>query len=458
MNNNKSLILNDNLWKVMIKLSLPAVIAMILHGLNTVFDAIFVGSFVGEIALSGVSVAYPLTQISVGFGSLIGGGAGAYLSIVIGENNKGAQRKILGNANYMGLICTLFLMVVLFIFSKPLMVFMGGEGEALALGLTYFRITIFGTLFWVFGLAYNLIIRAEGKMGTAALIMGLGLGSNIIINYLLMGVFHFGVVGAAWGTNIGMFVYTLLGAIYLKSNKPSFEANLLSISRDRDIISNIKSMGLPSLIMSIMSVLQGIVILNSIGVVGTTYDLAFYGVSYRLMLFMMTPLFAIMRSLQPTVGINFGARQYDRVIKATKIFIVSALIFILPLWLFLMGNPQWVLSLMFKSVVSKENITNFRIFISVIPLLAITMNGMSYFPSINKGKIASIVAMLRQVILYIPAMIFLPRIFGVNFVYLGSFLLDASLTIVVLVLLLKSFKDLKEGKVQMPITKKEGKI
>ncbi|MDC7238165.1 MAG: MATE family efflux transporter [Sphaerochaetaceae bacterium] len=458
MNNNKSLILNDNLWKVMIKLSLPAVIAMILHGLNTVFDAIFVGRFVGEIALSGVSVAYPLTQISVGFGSLIGGGAGAYLSIVIGENNKGAQRKILGNANYMGLICTLFLMVVLFIFSKPLMVFMGGEGEALALGLTYFRITIFGTLFWVFGLAYNLIIRAEGKMGTAALIMGLGLGSNIIINYLLMGVFHFGVVGAAWGTNIGMFVYTLLGAIYLKSNKPSFEANLLSISRDRDIISNIKSMGLPSLIMSIMSVLQGIVILNSIGVVGTTYDLAFYGVSYRLMLFMMTPLFAIMRSLQPTVGINFGARQYDRVIKATKIFIVSALIFILPLWLFLMGNPQWVLSLMFKSVVSKENITNFRIFISVIPLLAITMNGMSYFPSINKGKIASIVAMLRQVILYIPAMIFLPRIFGVNFVYLGSFLLDASLTIVVLVLLLKSFKDLKEGKVQMPITKKEGKI
>lgn len=453
MQDNRNLILNDNLWRVMVKLSLPAVIAMILHGLNAVFDAIFVGSFVGEVALSGVSVAYPLTQIAVGFGSLIGGGAGAYLSIAIGENNKGVQRKILGNANYMGLLSTLCLMVVLFLVSRPLMVFMGGEGEALELGLTYFRITIFGSLFWVFGLAYNLIIRAEGKMGTAALIMGTGLLVNIIINYILMGIFNFGVVGAAWGTNIGMAVYTILGVIYFKSKKPSFEANLFSVRRDKSILKDIKSMGMPSLIMSVMSVLQGVVILNAIGAVGTSYDIAFYGVTYRLMLFMMTPLFAIMRSLQPTVGINFGAKQYSRVISATKVFILGGLILILPMWLFLMINPQGILSLMFEGAISSENLTNYRIFISVIPLLVITMNGMSYFPSINKGKVASIISMFRQVVLYIPAMIILPRIFGVNFVYFGSFILDAALTLVVILLLIKSFKDLRAGRVELPTNK-----
>lgn len=450
MIDNRELILKENLWKVMIKLSLPAVIAMVLHGLNAVFDAIFVGTFVGETALSGVSVAYPLTQIAVGFGSLIGGGAGAYLSISIGENNKGVQRKILGNVNYMGLLSTLLLMVILFLVSRPLMIFMGGEGEALELGLTYFRITIFGAIFWVFGLAYNLIIRAEGKMGTAAVIMGFGLVVNIVINYILMGIFNFGVVGAAWGTNIGMAIYTLLGMIYLKSNRPSFVANLFSIRRDKDIVMNIKSMGLPSLIMTIMSVLQGVVILNALGFVGTSYDIAFYGVTYRLMIFMMTPLFAIMRSLQPTVGINFGARQYKRVISATKVFILGGLILIIPIWLVLMINPEGVLALMFNSTISKENILNYRIFISIIPLLSITMNGLSYFPSINRGSVASVIAIFRQVILYIPAMIFLPRIFGVRFVYFGSFLLDVGFTLIVLILLLKSFKDLRSGRVIIP--------
>lgn len=453
MKDNKSLILNDNLWKVMIKLSLPAVIAMVLHGCNAVFDAIFVGTFVGETALSGVSVAYPLTQIAVGFGSFVGGGAGAYLSIAIGEDNKGVQRKILGNANYMGLLSTLALMIGLFLVSRPLMIFMGGEGEALELGLTYFRITIFGSLFWVFGLAYNLIIRAEGKMGTSALIMGIGLLVNIIINYILMGIFNFGVAGAAWGTNIGMAIYSLLGILYLRSNRPSFEANLFSIRRDRDIIKNIKSMGLPSLIMSIMSVLQGVVILNAIGAIGTSYDIAFYGVTYRLMLFMMTPLFAIMRSLQPTVGINFGAKQYKRVVSATKIFILGGLLLILPAWLILMINPEGILALMFNSEISKENITNFRIFISIIPLLSITMNSFSYFPSINRGSVASIISIFRQVVLYIPAMIFLPRIFGIRFIYFGSFILDAGFTLIVIILLLKSFKDLKAGRVVMPISK-----
>jgi Na+-driven multidrug efflux pump len=330
---------------------------------------------------------------------------------------------------------------------------MGGEGEALELGLTYFRITIFGSLFWVFGLAYNLIIRAEGKMGTSALIMGIGLLVNIIINYILMGVFNFGVVGAAWGTNIGMAIYSILGVMYLRSNKPSFEANLFCIYKDKDIIKNIKSMGLPSLIMSIMSVIQGIVILNAIGSIGTSYDIAFYGVTYRLMIFMMTPLFAIMRSLQPTVGINFGAKQYERVVSATKTFILGGLILILPAWLILMINPEGVLALMFSSEISKENITNYRIFISIIPLLSITMNSFSYFPSINRGNVASVISIFRQIVLYIPAMIFLPRIFGIKFIYFGSFILDAILTIVVSIMLLKSFKDLKAGKVVIPTNK-----
>lgn len=439
-----NMILNGNLWKVMLKLTLPAILGMILHGFNLIFDAIFVGNYVGELALSGVSVAYPLTQIAVGFGSMIGGGAGAYLSIVIGEKDKETQNRILGNANFIGIISTILLMIGLFLVAKPLLAFMGGKGEVLEIGLSYFKITVIGTIFWVFSLVYNMVIRAEGKMGMAAFIMGSGLVVNIIANYILMGVFHFGVVGAAWGTNLGMFVYTLLSVIYFKSGKASFKAKVFSIHRDKRIISKIISLGMPSLIMSIMSLIQGVVVLNAIGAVGTDYDLAFYGVTYRIMMFMMTPLFALMRALQPAVGMNFGAKKYDRVISATKIYILGSLIILVPFYLIVVLNPQSVLGLMFEGIIAAENIYNFRIFISVIPLLGITMNGMSYFPSIGEGKTAGIVVMLRQAILYIPAMIFLPRLFGVSFVYVGSFVIDVALSVMLGILMLKSFSSLSK--------------
>lgn len=440
----REMILTDNLWKVMIKLSVPAIIAMLLYGLNTIFDAIFVGQFVGENALSGVSLAYPLTQLSIGIGSMIGGGAGAYLSIAIGEENKDIQRKILGNSNFLIIVLSVILTVIALLLSKPLIYMMGGRGEILSLGTQYFRITLFGAIFWVSGLTYNLIIRAEGKMGTAAAIMAGGLVINIIANYIFMGLLNYGVAGAAWGTNIGMVVYTVLSFIYFDSEKPSFESNLKSIRNDRDIIKKIISMGMPSLIMTIMMIVQGAVILSTISSVGTDYDIAFYGVVYRINTFMMTPLFATMRSLQPTVGINFGAKKYKRVVSATKVYILGSLILLLPFWLVLMIDPTMILGLMFKNAVSNINIMYYRIFILIIPFMSITMMGLSFFPAINRGKVGSIIAMLRQVLLYIPIMLILPRLFGIGYVYIGSFLIDITVTLLTSIFLMMEFSKLKK--------------
>jgi Na+-driven multidrug efflux pump len=133
----KQFILNDNLWKVMFQLSWPAVIAMVFYGFNTVLDAFFVGRYVGEIALVGVSLAYPITQISTAFGSLIGVGAGSVLSIALGAKNKDTQRKILGNVNVITIGCTVIYMTLTLLFSKQFIAAMGGSGEALIAGNNY---------------------------------------------------------------------------------------------------------------------------------------------------------------------------------------------------------------------------------------------------------------------------------------------------------------------------------
>ena len=444
--NEKKFILNENLWRVMIKLSLPAVIAMVLYGLNTVFDAIFIGKFVGETALAGVSLAYPLTQLTLGIGSLIGVGAGSALSIAIGEGDRESQKKILSSANYLILITSLVFMAISYIFTDQLIAIMGGSGAALEIGASYFRVTLIGTLVWVGGIASNMIIRAEGKMKKAAWIMGLGLVVNIVFNYIFIVGFNFGVVGAAWGTNIGMLIYTILGYRYFNSGKTSFEAKSFSIRRDGVCIKKILSMGIPSLIMTIMSVIQAVVVLNIISKIGTEADIAFYGATYRIFTFLLTPIFGLMRAMQPVVGINYGANQNERVISSFKIFAIGSAILMMPFWIVAMGAPQVILSWMLpeKSFLQAELI-NFRIFMALLPAMPIMFMGMTFFPAIDKGKIASVFGITRQILFYIPVMLIMPIYFGLHWVYYGAFFIDAALTILILVLVMKEFRNLRKS-------------
>ncbi len=443
-NKQKNMILNDNIWHVMFKLSWPAVIAMILYGFNTIFDAIFVGRFVGETALAGISLAYPLSQISLGLGSLVGVGAGSALSIALGANDHSTQKKILGNLNYLNIVFGISLTVLGLLFCKPLIVMMGGTGKALVFGVDYFRITLFGSIFWITGLSGNMLVRSEGKMGSAAIMMGIGLAVNIIANYFFIVVLDLGVKGAAWGTNIGMLVYTIIFFIYASGKHISFEAKPFALSRDKEIIKTMISNGIPSLIMTVMTLIQGIVVLNALSRFGTTSDLAFYGIVYRIFLFMLTPIFGLMRALQPAVGINFGAKKYDRVISNFKIFGFAATILMTPFWLIMMISPETVLHLMLpaKNFLASD-ISNFRFFMALLPVLPLIFMAMTFFPAINKGKTVSIMGIVRQLILYVPVMLILPRFFGIQWIYIGSFLIDMLIIIWVLFMVTSEFKHLK---------------
>lgn len=449
-------ILQGSLWKVMYRLSWPTVIGMVLYGLNVVTDAIFVGRFVGESAFAGVSIAFPLTQIPLGLGQLIGGGAGAVLSIALGAKNQNTQQKLLANVNLLTIILSLVFMLLGLMFSTSLIKMMGGSGQELLYGVDYFRVCLYGTVFWVAGLAGNLIVRAEGNMKTAALMMGIGLLVNIIATYMLIVVFSMGVEGAAIGTNIGMAVYTLTFIVYVLRKPKTYGNKPFALMYDKAMLKSILSNGAAMFIMSVMMVVQGIVVMNALTAYGTTSDVSFYGTVYRIMSFMMMPMIGLMRSLQPTIGINFGAGNYDRVIESFKIWTLSASILILPFWLVLMTFPQTTLQFILPTrELVVADISNFRYFISVLPILPIVFMGLTFFPAINKGKPAAILGLARQLILYVPAMLLLPKFFGINWVYIGSFAIDVVITIWLTFLISKEFKllrfDFKETNDDVPV-------
>ncbi|MGF6365453.1 Na+-driven multidrug efflux pump [Aequitasia blattaphilus] len=398
----KQFILKGNLWKVMFQLSWPAVVAMVLYGFNTVLDGIFVGRFVGETALAGVSLAYPITQLSTAFGSLIA--------------------------------------------------MMGGSGESLTLGVNYFRITIFGSIFWIYGLAGNMIIRAEGRMKTAAWMMGAGLLVNAVSNYIFIVILHMGVEGAAWGTNVGMLAYSVLGWVYFARGKSSFDCKVASLKYTKETATDILRLGMSSLMMSIMSLVQAVVVFNALAKYGTTSDVAFYGIVYRIFQFMLTPIFGLMRALQPAIGINYGAKRYDRVISAYKIFGVAAMLLTIPFWLFSLISPGTVLGLMLPG--QAFTITQFgflRIQMAILPVMSFIFMAMTLFPAIDKGMPAMVIGMARQFVFYVPVMLILPRFVGVAGIYIGSFAIDSVIVLWTLWMVKRKFNLLRGRRMEMKV-------
>lgn len=442
-NREKTLILEGNIWQMMWTLSWPAIIAMILYGMNIFIDGIFVGQFLGEAALAGITLVYPIAQILNGVGTLIGVGAGSYLSILIGKDDKLKQAGLLGNVNYLIVLNSVVITILGLLILPFILNFLGASETEMVYSRGYMTTILYGSVFWIAGLAYNMIVRAEGKMKTAAWMMGTGLLANIILNYLFVVVFNFGVVGIAWGTNIGMFVYALQFWLYVMQGKASFKVNLLSLKQVSEDKKQIISLGFPSLIMTIMYVIQMFVIMHSLKTYGVDGDLSFYGALFRLFNLFLTPIYGLMRALQPAIGINYGAKHYKRVVWSFKIFALVATLIMLPFWLVAMFQPDLILHWTLPGrIFTASDLLNFRLMLGLCPLLPIIFMAMTYWPAVGNAKPAGILGIARQLFLYVPAMIILPKFMGISGIYWGSFLIDLFIIVLVSVIISKELKAL----------------
>ncbi|AZA83638.1 MATE family efflux transporter [Chryseobacterium lactis] len=425
MEQQRQLILNGKMYKVMWQMSWPAVIAMVLYGLNNFLDGIFVGHLISNTALAAVGVAYPLAQFAQGFGTLIGTGVGSAVSIWIGADDKDKLNRAMGTVNFLTLLFSVAITIPCYIFAKELVYMMGGRGEILTLGTEYFRATILGSFFWIHGLALNMLIRAEGRMQTAAWMIAVGLIVDVALKPLFINTFGWGVSGAAWATNISMIIYMVLGVWYYASGKASFSTRFWSLKRDKIIIKEALSLGMPGFIMMVMIVIQNIVVFNVIAKYGKEVDVTFFTAVNRFYILLNTPLWGLMRALQPVSGMNFGAEKYERSIKAYRLFSFTGLVILIPFWFFVMYFPAGVLSVMIPNVTFTPNqLMDFRIYMSVLPALPFIFMAMVWFPSVENARPATVISILRQVVLYIPALLFIPMMYGIRSIYTISAVIE----------------------------------
>lgn len=439
MSNNLSKIQIDNIrtnpiGKLMWSLSLPSIVAMVLWGMNTLTDAIFVGQMLGADALSGVAMSIPFTAITLGLGQWIGGGAANVLSNAIGAGDKTTQKKILPLVLLLSLLAALLVTLPVYYFAANLMELMGAKGNILHNGLRYFKTTTLASFFWIFGMSMNLLIRGEGRIKQSARMIVLGLLVNILLTPILIHYGKMGTEGAAWAINIGMLVLCGVQLRYFLSGKASFSVSSKFTKWDNASAKTIIQTGLPGFLFSIMSLVQSLLMFNVLADYGSPKDIAVFAAISTINSFLLTPLYGLMQAFQPVAGINYGAGQYERIKTALWTFSKNGTLLLLPFWLLVILFSQEVLELIVKdySIASKD-LGYFRMTLSVLPLMPFMLVSLNLFPAVKKSAMASLVVLLRQLLLFVPAMLLLPHLWGVEAIYLGNLFIN------VLALLLTAF-------------------
>ncbi len=412
-------ILTENLWRLAWTMSIPAIIAMSINAVNTFVDGLFVGQYVGQNALAAVSLVLPLTMITNGFSALIGMGSSSLLSIAIGSEDIDIQKKVLGTLTILSLLCSLVLTALGWYFAYELLAMMGGSGEIQELGVIYYRIILIGAFFRIYAVAANTLIRAEGKIKEAMIYSIITTLINIVLNPIFIVYLDMGVAGAAWSTVVAMVIFTLFDIWYFYIGKRNtYPIDLKTFSLEKKLLRPILSVGVSAMMLQIMFFVQQVVVFRSLAHYGGDWDIAFMGACYRIFLIALIPGFGFAQAMQPIVGINYGAEQFDRVKKSFRIFTISYTGFLLLTWGFVMLFPRVSLSWMLPDAdFSQQDIWNYQMMLSSMPLFPYFMMSTTLFQAIGNAKAAGLAMVGREIILFVPIVLLLPLWFGIPGIY-----------------------------------------
>ena len=412
MNKNSKELLTAQPLQILIKLSLPAILGMIVIGLYPLMDGIFAGQILSERAMTAVGIATPFTYINTGIATLIGVGSASLLSRAIGEGNQRTIDKVMGNLCFWILLLSAIVTVLGILFCQQLLAVFGAKGELLNLSTRYLRIIFLGSVFVNFAQAANMVMRGEGLMKRAMLIMAMGAGINISLDPILMILLkEHGVEGAAIATVTAQFVQAIVTLWYFKKKSEVVKIGL--IRRENEITGEMFSVGVSAMLMQVLTIIQQSFLYGQAFRYGGETSATIMAATLRIQAFSFIPLWGMSQGLQPAIGANFGAKQYDRVKKIFNVFTISSIALAACFWLPAEGFAKPVLKLF---GLSDETlllaVPSFRTMYGIFIVYGVMIMTMTFFQAIGDGKTAGILVMLRQIILFIPSVILLPLIVG----------------------------------------------
>ena len=440
----KTQLLTKSPKELLFKLAIPGIIGMLVIGLYPFMDGIFAGRLIGDYAMSAISVSMSLTIINGGISALIGVGSASIVSRAIGKGDKETIDKIFGNFCYWVILFSAIITIVGLIFAPHFLDMVGAKGNIKELGVRYLRVVFFGSLFVNFAQAGNMTMRGEGALKQSMMIMGTGAILNIMLDPILMKLMgEYAIEGAAIATVLSQIVQALLTFHYF-SKKSSF-VKIHKIKKYKVIYREMFSIGSSAMMMQILFAVQQTFLFKQAFVYGGDNWGILMSATMRLYMFSFIPLWGMSQGLQPVIGANFGAKQYGRVKDTMKIFMYGATILAAASWIPSMFCSDTLLSLFsVRHEIIEAGVKNFKMFYSTFILYGIMIMTLTFFQSIGDGKKAGIIVLLRQLVLFIPAILLLPQLFGVSAVWWAEPIVDFTMIIAGLFLMLNVMRKMEK--------------
>lgn len=413
---------HEKIGTLMWKYFLPAFASMMANVLYNIVDRIYIGQGVDALALSGLSVVFPLMIVIMAFGMLVGMGSAVRISLSLGEKDYGRANRILGNALFLAVVIGLALTVTGFLVRDKVLMIFGAGPDTLKYASDYFNIILLGVPFAMGGYALNNIIRAEGNPRIAMYSIFVSAGLNIILDPILIFGFDMGVEGAAWATIISQIVLFVWVLVHFRSRNSVTRLVVANIRPDPYIIKYIISIGFAPFAMNIAASIVIGVMNTSFIKYGGDIAVAAMGIVHSTTMMMVMTIISINMAIQPIIGFNFGAGLFCRVKEAVMMAIRYATLVATVGWLICMLIPGTVVNI-FNSdspELRSAGIIGLRIYCSVLPVVGFQIIASNYFQAIGKAKLATFLSLLRQIIVLLPLIIILPEYWGVNGVWIAN--------------------------------------
>ena len=430
--------------KALLAMGIPTMIGMLVNAFYNLVDAYFVGGL-GESQMGAISVVYPLGQVIVGLGLLFGNGAASYISRLLGRGDKENADKVASTALYssvsVGAVIILFSMV----FLHPILKLLGATDSILPFAATYAGIYIVSCIFNVFNVTMNNIVTSEGAAKTTMCALLTGAVLNIALDPLFIYVFDLGVAGAAIATAISQVVSTCVYLTYIFRKKSVFHFRVKDCTYTKETMSEIFKIGIPTLVFQILTSVSISLINNAAGDYGDS-AIAGMGVVTRLISMGSLSIFGFIKGFQPIAGYSYGAKKFDRLREAIKTSILWSTVFCVIFGVILALFPTAIVSQFTKGDVWMIRIGAASLRANGISIMLFGFYTVysSLFLALGKGREGFILGACRQGICFIPVILLLPIVWGLNGIMYAQPIADVLSAVITVFMAIPLHKKLNE--------------
>ena len=413
MQNDKNFLGTAPIGKLLLKLSIPTVIAQLINMLYNVVDRIYIGHIPGEgsLALTGVGVCMPIIMIVTAFAALISSGGAPRASICMGKQDNKSAEQILGNCFSLQIAVSIVLTVVLLIWNKDLLMAFGASKNTLGYATDYMRIYALGTLFVQLTLGMNAFITAQGFTTTSMVSVLIGAICNITLDPVFIFVFNMGVKGAALATVLSQAISTIWVVIFLSGKKTQLHLRKKYMGLKPKIFLPCVALGLATFIMQASESVVTVCFNSSLLHYGGDIAVGAMTILTSVMQFAMLPLQGIAQGSQPIASYNYGAKNADRVKKTFRLLVITCLTYSTLLWAAVQIIPKVFVSI-FTSDAKLVAFTApmLKIYLGGLFLFGIQIACQITFTSLGKAVNSIIVAVMRKFVLLLPLIYIMPHV------------------------------------------------